>query len=119
MPRNIALVGKSHCSPLTTFRRRKPVTSFLLASYTSSTTVSVMNWILSFFWARSSMILEARISATDHRDFLARKEESIAGGAGRHTMTNEGLLIGQPKPSGRSAAGDDEASGLDGVFSQR
>src|ERR1017187_9593935 len=62
MPRNMALVGKSHCSPVFKLRKRSPVTSCLLASYTSSTTVSVRNSIFGFSRARSSMIFEARNS---------------------------------------------------------
>ena len=63
MPRNIALAGKCQLLPFFTFRSFRAVTSFFSASSTSSTIVSVRNLIFSFFWARSSMIFEARKSA--------------------------------------------------------
>ncbi len=133
--------GNSQLSPVFRLRRRRPVTSFLLTSRTSSTTVSVRNSILGFARARSSMIFEARncsrrwisvtllakrvrndrlfhggVAAADHGDLLAGEEKAIAGGAGRNAVADQRMLVGQTEPARRSAAGDDQRAGQNGLF---
>src|SRR5271170_3888835 len=52
--------------------------------------------------------LHGGVATADHRNFFSRKEEPVACGAGRNTVADELLLVGQPQPPGGSAAGDDE-----------
>src|SRR5258706_9424825 len=52
--------------------------------------------------------LHGGISAADHHDFFSGKEEAVAGGAGRNTVADELLLVGQAQPPGGSAGGYDE-----------
>ena len=52
------------------------------------------------------------IAAADHGDLLAREKEAIAGGARGNAVSNQLLLVRQPEPACRRAAGDDQCSSV-------
>src|SRR5208337_5687085 len=57
-----------------------------------------------------------RVATTDHRNFLARKEEAVASGAGRNAVADERVFVRQTKPACRGSAGNDERASVNDLF---
>ena len=57
--------------------------------------------------------LHGRIAAADHDDFFSGEKETVASRAGRHTVADQLVFVGQSQPPGRSAAGDDQCLRVD------
>ena len=62
--------------------------------------------------SQENRLFHGRIAAADHHDFLARKKETVAGSAGRNTVSDELLLMRQSQPARRSATGNDQRASM-------
>src|SRR5207237_1651873 len=58
------------------------------------------------------------IAAPDDRDFFAGKKETITGGAGGNSITDQRLFAGQAQPARAGAAGDDQGASLDALLAE-
>src|ERR1700722_322386 len=63
--------------------------------------------------SQESGFFHGGISAADYDDLFAGEKETIAGGAGGNSVTDELLFVRQPQPARGSAAGDDQGFGVD------
>jgi len=57
-------------------------------------------------------LLQRRVAAADDHDLLILKEEPVAGGAGRHPVSNQLTLRGKPQHLRRRPGRDDERPAL-------
>ncbi len=62
---------------------------------------------------QENRLFHGGIAAADHGNFLARKKEAVASGAGRNAVSDQLLLVRQSQPARRGAAGDDESARMD------
>src|ERR1035441_990548 len=65
--------------------------------------------------SQKQSLFHGRVAAPDNGNLLAREEETIAGSARGNAMADECLLVRKAQPAGRSAAGNDESTGQQGL----
>src|SRR6202035_1616876 len=62
--------------------------------------------------SEENRLFHGRVAAADYSDFLARETETVAGGAGRNTVSDELLLMRQSQPASRGAPSNATRSGM-------